>query len=199
MPSSPRTKGPPGREGFTLFGTPIGGCAVAWGPSCVRGVQLPERTAAATRARIAGRVPQGHEGAPPADIRRLITGILAQFDGEMTDLSGATLDMDGIPPFHRAVYEATRSIPTGATLTYGQVAALAGAPRAARAVGHALARNPFPLVVPCHRVLSAGGIGGFSADGGVITKRRLLALEGVRLPEAPAPATGRTPTPARIP
>ncbi len=168
-----------GGEGFALFGTPIGGCAIAWGRSGVRGTQLPERKASGTRARIAGRVPQGQEQTPPPDIRRLIEVILASLDGELVDLSRATLEMDGLPPFHRRVYEATRTIPTGTTLTYGQVAALAGAPRAARAVGHALRRNPFPLLVPCHRVLGAGGIGGFSADGGIATKRRLLSLEGV--------------------
>jgi methylated-DNA-[protein]-cysteine S-methyltransferase len=168
-----------GREGFALFGTPIGRCGIAWGGSGVRGTQLPERTASRTRARISGRVPLGGERTPPVDVRRLIKMVLASLDGELVDLTGARLDMDGIAPFHRAVYEATRTIPTGTTLTYGQVAAMAGAPRAARAVGHALGRNPFPLIVPCHRVLGAVGIGGFTADGGITTKRRLLALEGV--------------------
>jgi methylated-DNA-[protein]-cysteine S-methyltransferase len=170
------------RQGFALFGTPIGRCAIAWDGPVVRGTRLPEPTVSATRARMAGSVPLGREQTPPADIARLIKTILASLDGELVDLSGARLDMEGVPRFHRAVYEATRTIPTGTTLTYGQVAALAGAPRAARAVGHALGRNPFPLLVPCHRVLGAGGIGGFSADGGIATKRRLLALEGVSVP-----------------
>ncbi len=186
------TPGPPvDDEGFALFATPIGRCGIAWGPNGVRGVQLPERATSSTRAQIACRAPFGSELAPPPHIQLLVTAILAMLDGELVELSGATLDMDGVPAFHRAVYEATRTIPTGTTLTYGEVAALAGAPRAARAAGQALRRNPFPLIVPCHRVLAAGGIGGFSADGGVGTKRRLLALEGVVFPDTPK-AGGRT-------
>lgn len=157
----------------------MGRCAIAWGRHGVRGTQLPERTAAATRARIADRVPlAGEQPAPPA-IARLITAILASLDGELVDLAGVRLDMAGVPTFHRAVYEAARTIPTGTTLTYGQVAVLAGAPGAARAVGSALGHNPFPLIVPCHRVVAASGIGGFSARGGIATKRRLLALEQI--------------------
>lgn len=179
-------------SGFCLFATPVGRCGIAWsaagtGPRvhAVRAVQLPERDEAATRARLARRIPLPRAGDPPPDIRRLIDGIRATLDGELVDLSGVTLDYRGVPRFHRTVYEAARTIPAGTTHTYGEVAALAGAPRAARAVGHALARNPFPLVVPCHRVLAAGGIGGFSADGGVATKRRLLALEGIECPAGP--------------
>ena len=90
--------------------------------------------------------------------------------------------MDGVPEFHRRVYEAARAIPPGNTLSYGDIAKRVGAPGAARAVGQALGRNPFPIVVPCHRVLAAGGkIGGFSAQGGVATKRRMLAIEGARV------------------
>jgi len=100
----------------------------------------------------------------------------------MSDLSTIALDMDEVPAFHRRVYEAARNIPPGMTLSYGDIAARVGAPGAPRAVGQALGRNPFPIIVPCHRVLAAGGkIGGFSAQGGVATKRRMLAIEGVRL------------------
>jgi methylated-DNA-[protein]-cysteine S-methyltransferase len=178
----PRTGPTPSADGggYALFDTPVGRAAIAWGPSGVLGTQLPERTAAATRARIAERVPSGGEQPAPPDIHRLITAILASLDGELVDLTGVRLDMTGVPPFHRAVYEAARTIPTGTTLTYGQLAALAGAPRGARAAGSALRHNPFPLIVPCHRVVAAGGIGGFSAEGGITTKRRLLALERVR-------------------
>lgn len=178
-------------SGFSLFATPVGRCGIAWSAAgtdpparvhAVQAVQLPERDEATTRARLARRLPLARAEDPPPDIRRLIEGIRATFDGELVDLSGVTLDYRGVPRFHRAVYEAARTIPAGTTHTYGEVAAMAGAPRAARAVGHALARNPFPLIVPCHRVLAAGGIGGFSADGGVATKRRLLALEGIERP-----------------
>ncbi|MGH6794019.1 MAG: methylated-DNA--[protein]-cysteine S-methyltransferase, partial [Methylocella sp.] len=95
------------------------------------------------------------------------------------ELSSVLLDMDLVPPFHRRVYEAARSIPRGGTMTYGALAARAGDAGSARAVGQALARNPFAIVVPCHRVVAAGGkIGGFSASGGIATKCRLLAIEG---------------------
>jgi methylated-DNA-[protein]-cysteine S-methyltransferase len=95
------------------------------------------------------------------------------------DLSNAELDMEGVPPFHRRVYEIARGIRPGMTLSYGEVAARLGAPGAARAVGQALGQNPFPILVPCHRVLAAGGkIGGFSAHGGTATKQHMLAIEG---------------------
>ncbi len=172
--------------GFTLFTTPVGRCGIAWAANGtydrVQAVQLPETNPTATRARLSGRVPSAREQDPPPGIRRLIRTICDGLEGEIVDLSAVPLDYDGVPRFHRAVYEAARTIPAGSTHTYGEMAALAGAPRAARAVGHALACNPFPLIVPCHRVLAARGIGGFSAEGGVTTKRRLLALEGVRLP-----------------
>jgi methylated-DNA-[protein]-cysteine S-methyltransferase len=91
------------------------------------------------------------------------------------------LDMEGVPPFHRRVYEAARQVPPGQTLSYGEIAARAGSPGSARAVGQALGRNPFAILVPCHRVLAANGkLGGFSANGGVDTKRRMLAIEGAK-------------------
>jgi methylated-DNA-[protein]-cysteine S-methyltransferase len=97
------------------------------------------------------------------------------------------LDMDGVPPFHRQVYEAARDR-AGTTLSYGEIATRIGAPGSARAVGQALGRNPFPIVVPCHRVLAAGGkTGGFTATGGVDTKLRMLALEGAARPVVPEP------------
>ena len=86
-----------------------------------------------------------------------------------------------MPPFHRRVYAVARAIAPGTTLTYREVAARLGEPDAARAVGQALARNPIPIIVPCHRVVACGGKpGGFSAPGGIVTKFRLLDLEGVR-------------------
>jgi methylated-DNA-[protein]-cysteine S-methyltransferase len=170
-------------QGFALFETAVGPCAIAWGPIGIRGVQLPEGSPAATRARVAGDFPQAADAEPPPEVRRVIDGIVSLLQGAATDLSGVPLDMDGLPEFHRAVYTAVRTIPPGETLTYGQVAAQAGRPGAARAVGQALGRNPFAIVVPCHRVVAAGGtIGGFSAGGGVATTARLLALEGTPLP-----------------
>jgi methylated-DNA-[protein]-cysteine S-methyltransferase len=165
--------------GFALFETAIGWCAIAWGGRGLRGVQLPEGSELETRTRMRRRFPGAREGAPPAEVQRVVDGIVALLRGETSDLSGAALDMDGVPPFHRRVYEVARTIPPGATLTYGEVAARLGEPASSRAVGQALGRNPFAIVVPCHRVLAAGGkIGGFSARGDVATKLRLLAIEG---------------------
>jgi methylated-DNA-[protein]-cysteine S-methyltransferase len=114
-------------------------------------------------------------------VRRALEGIVALLRGEPGDLTEVTLDLDGVPPFHRRVYEVARGIPPGATLSYGEIAARLGSRGAARAVGQALGRNPFAIVVPCHRVLAAGGkVGGFSATGGVVTKLRLLSIESAR-------------------
>ena len=169
-------------SGFALFDTAIGRCGVAWGEGGVAGIQLPEADERETRARMLQRFPVAGEVPPPPEVQRVIDRIVALLRGEVSDLSTIALDMDQIPAFHRRVYEAARAIPPGTTLSYGDVAARAGAPGAARAVGQALGRNPFPIVVPCHRVLAAGGkIGGFSAQGGVATKRRMLAIEGAQL------------------
>jgi len=165
-------------HGFTLFNTAIGRCGVAWSDRGLVGVQLPEASAAETRERMLQRFPAAAETAPPLKVQIAIDGIIALLRGQQNDLSSIALDMEGVAPFHRRVYETARSIPPGKTLAYGEVAARLGAAGAARAVGQALGHNPFPIIVPCHRVLSAGGkIGGFSAHGGTATKRRMLALE----------------------
>lgn len=161
-----------------LFDTAIGRCGIAWGRGGIRGIQLPEQTEAATLARIARRGLSSCEQLPPTEARQAVEAIVAHLNGEQIDLGALRLDRDGVAPFQRKVYEAVRSIPAGSTLTYGQVAARLNAPGAARAVGQALGRNPFPIVVPCHRVVAASGLGGFSATGGATTKRRLLSLEG---------------------
>src|SRR5438094_7117231 len=167
---------------FALFDTPIGRCGIAWGSRGVAGVQLPEDAEAATRTRMLQRFPAACESDPPADVQRALDVIGTLLRGGAGDLSGIALDMEGVPAFHRRVYEVARTIPPGATLSYGDVAARAGAPGAARAVGQALRRNPFAIVVPCHRVLAAGGkVGGFSADGGIGTKLRMLSIEGAEV------------------
>ena len=166
-------------RGFALFDTAIGRCGIAWSEGGVVGVQLPEERELETRSRLLRRFPDAREASPPPDVTRAIDGIVALLRGEASDLSTVVLDMEGVPPFHRRVYEIARSIPPGATLSYGEIAERLGVRGAARAVGHALARNPFAIVVPCHRVLAAGGkVGGFSASGGVTTKLRLLSIEG---------------------
>ena len=144
---------------------------------------LPESTESETRARVTRRSPAALESTPPAFIARAIDDIVALLHGEARDLADIPLDFDeSVPEFYRRVYDVTRTIKPGTTLSYGEIASRIGAPDAARAVGQALGRNPIPIIVPCHRVLAAnGGTGGFSAPGGAATKLRLLAIEGERL------------------
>jgi len=165
-------------HGMVFFDTSIGRCGLAWGERGVVAIQLPEIRDAETRARLLRRHPQAQEQTPPADVQRALDQIAALLRGEASDFSAIELDMDKVPPFHRKVYEAARGIAPGATLSYGEIAAKLGMPGSARSVGQALGRNPFAIVVPCHRVLAAGGkVGGFSAGGGIATKLRLLAIE----------------------
>jgi methylated-DNA-[protein]-cysteine S-methyltransferase len=174
-------------HGFAWFDTAIGRCAIAWSGRGIAAVQLPEADEQQTRARLLRRIPRACEAPPPAAAQRAIEGIVALLRGEPSDLAAIAIDTDGVPAFHRRVYEVARGIPPGATLSYGEIAARLGAPHAARAVGQALGQNPFPILVPCHRVLAAGGrAGGFSAHGGVRTKLRLLAIEGARPNRPPA-------------
>jgi methylated-DNA-[protein]-cysteine S-methyltransferase len=167
-------------RGFALFDTAIGPCGIAWGKRGVVGLQLPEASEDAARRRLAKRFPQAEEATPPPEVQNAIDAIQTLLRGETPDLSDIPLDMDRVPAFNRKVYEIARSVPPGATLTYGEIATRIGEPGAAREVGQAMGRNPFPIVVPCHRVLAAGGkIGGFSANGGIATKRKMLAIESV--------------------
>jgi methylated-DNA-[protein]-cysteine S-methyltransferase len=166
---------------YVLFKTPLGHCALAWNGAGLVAVQLPERSAAATRARLRRRFPGASPGDPPRHVRQAVMAIRRLLRGERDTLAAIPLDLSRFSPFHRRVYEIARTIPAGQTWTYGALAARAGSPKAARAVGQAMARNPFPLVVPCHRVTGAHGwAGGFSAHGGVDTKFRLLRIEGAR-------------------
>jgi methylated-DNA-[protein]-cysteine S-methyltransferase len=164
--------------GVALFDTALGRCGIAWGERGIVGVQLPE-AAGAERGRLLRRFPDSVEAPPPPDVQQAVLGITALLAGGSPDLDSIALDMGAVAEFDRCVYEATRRIPRGATRTYGEVAAEIGDPGAARAVGQALGRNPFPVIVPCHRVLAAAGRpGGFTAHGGVATKLRMLAIEG---------------------
>lgn len=180
--------------GYTFFDTPIGRCAIAWGERGVRAVQLPERREAETRARLTKRIPDAAEADPSAQLTTAVDAIVALLSGEGGDLSAIELEMEGVPEFHQRVYQAARSIGPGQTVSYGDLATRIGLPGAARAVGQALARNPFPLIVPCHRVLAAGGrIGGFSADGGIVAKLRLLNIEAQAAAGAAQPGLGFDP------
>ncbi len=173
-------------QSFALFDTAIGACAIAWGERGVLGVQLPERHERATRDRVRRRFPDAAETLPRGAIQQAIDGIVALLRGEARDLSFVTLDLEGVPPLRRSIYAVLRGIPPGGTLSYGEVASRLGDQSTARDVGEAMGKNPFPVIVPCHRVVGTGGrIGGFSANGGVATKLRLLNIERARLGHAP--------------
>lgn len=167
---------------YCLFDTFIGTCGIAWrersGAAAVTGLQLPEPTPGATAARLESDH-AALAAAPPPGIAALVGRIVRHLNGEPDDFQNLELDLGQAPPFARRVYAAARTIPPGQTRSYGELAVALDRPGGARAVGQALGRNPIPLIVPCHRVLAAGGKpGGFSAPGGLATKSRLLALEG---------------------
>jgi len=177
--------------GCCLFDTAIGPCGIAWNEAAIAAVQLPETTPEGTRRRMLRHTGHSPETDPPAFVRAAIARIQALLEGAQDDLADLPLDMEGVPDFHRRVYAVARAIPPGEVLTYGEVARRVGEPGAARAVGAANGRNPVAIIVPCHRVLAAGGkAGGFSANGGVTTKLRLLAIEGGQARGAPKAAPG---------
>jgi methylated-DNA-[protein]-cysteine S-methyltransferase len=165
-----------------LFETAIGRCGVAWSERGLVAVQLPEKDAAATERRLIAKSGSAGPAAPPPAVAALAVDIARYLAGERVDFSAATIDLAGVDDFRRALYRALRTVSFGSTTTYGALAKEIGleGPEAAREVGAAMGRNPVPIVIPCHRVLAAGGkIGGFSAPGGTLTKQKLLALEGV--------------------
>ncbi len=163
---------------YTLFDTAIGRCGLAWGPVGLLSLQLPEGTDELTRRRLTRHLDDPQETLPPQDIRVIIDSVVALTNGDNVDLSDVPLDMAHVSPFNRRLYEAIRTIQPGQTRTYGDIAGDLGEPGGARAVGRAMGQNPWPIIVPCHRVVAANGkTGGFSAHGGVSTKLRLLAIE----------------------
>lgn len=169
---------------YALFDTAIGRCGVAWGSRGVVGVQLPEKTVEATRMRLLRHCPAADETEPTRPIARAIADIQALLRGEKKSLRAIQLDMSRVQPFNARVYETARAIPPGQTRTYGEIARAIGDASAARAVGQALGRNPFPIIVPCHRVVGANArLVGFSANGGIATKLRMLQIEGWRAQE----------------
>jgi methylated-DNA-[protein]-cysteine S-methyltransferase len=171
---------------FVLFDTIIGRCGVAWGERGLIGVQLPESSPGAAWARLRKRFPDAVEDEPTAEIETVMERIRGLLAGGRDDLADIPLDLDGQPAFNLRVYEIARAITPGETSTYGEVAKAMGEPGAARAVGKALGENPWPIVVPCHRVLGASGhMGGFSAPGGAETKARLLTIEKARTDKVP--------------
>ena len=164
---------------FALFDTAIGFAGIAWNEAGLVACHLPERDTGNSRRSFLRRFPDATEAEIPAHLTATVEGIRALMRGEKADLTGAPLDLSRTPEFHAKVYEIARAIPPGETLTYGEIAVKLGDKLLARDVGQALGKNPWPMVVPCHRVTAAGGKpGGFSARGGVNTKLKLLGIEG---------------------
>jgi methylated-DNA-[protein]-cysteine S-methyltransferase len=166
---------------YAIFDTSIGRCALAWGGDRIEATQLPERDDGALYAGLVRKVGHVVVMPPTVVVRAAIDAVRAHLDGGPADLASIPLALDRLAPFTRRVVEALRHVPRGQVVTYAQLAEMAGSPRAARAVGQAMAKNRWPIVVPCHRVVASSGPGGFSAGGGLDTKRRLLALEGALL------------------
>jgi methylated-DNA-[protein]-cysteine S-methyltransferase len=165
-------------EHYHIFRSSFGLCGVAWSQEGVTAFQLPEGDKQALEARLRKGARRERRGELPPTAERAVTKLKRYFDGEKVDFFDLPLDLDGCSPFNTSVYDAARSIAWGKTATYGDLARKIGSPHAARAVGHALARNPVAIIIPCHRILAAGArIGGFSAHGGVALKERLLELE----------------------
>lgn len=168
-------------RGYSIFDTGIGRCGIAWGDLGVMGVQLPEAREIDTRRRLFQFYPDARELRPPENIEVAIEGIVTLLRGGDSDLSDIALDLTGIPAFNQRVYEFARSIPRGETRLYAEVASALRASGAVYSVAQAIARNPFMIIVPCHRVLEAGHYADkISPNGGAISKRRLLSLEGAR-------------------
>jgi methylated-DNA-[protein]-cysteine S-methyltransferase len=164
--------------GIALFETAIGVCGISWSERGITAVQLPAAHEDLTWARLRRRAPHARELPAPPHVTSAISGISAMLAGEVAHLSQVPLDLAGVEQFDRRVADVARTIPTGETLTYGELATRIGAPGRAREVGAALGRNRFPIIVPCHRVIAANGrLGGFSAPGGARTKLRLLEIE----------------------
>lgn len=168
---------------FTTFETALGTMGAAWGPRGLTRLRLPERTHADLLAAMHSDLGDLPEAAAPAAVQADLDRIAAYLAGEGGDLSKIRIDLGEETEFRRAVYDAARGIGHGEVVSYGELAARAGSPGAARAVGGAMAKNRFPVVIPCHKVVAAGGRpGGFSAWGDLATKAKILALEGIPLP-----------------
>ncbi|HOT28883.1 MAG TPA: methylated-DNA--[protein]-cysteine S-methyltransferase [Candidatus Ozemobacteraceae bacterium] len=166
-----------------LFETPLGRCAVAWSSRGVRALQLPDETDAKTLAGLRKRVPSSTERLPSKDAKRAIEFVSGLLSGSTRSVPFPRLDLEGLPEYNINVYNSLRSVQAGSTVSYGELASRTGKPGAARAVGRIVGLNPIPLLIPCHRVIGADGrLHGFSAPGGVATKRRILDLEGTPLP-----------------
>ena len=174
-------------RGYTIFDTAIGRCGIIWSSAGILGVQLPEMREIDTRRRLLRLYAEAREQRPPLNSEIAIEGVVGLLRGQHADFTDVVLDMQDIPAFKRRVYQFVRTIPRGETRTYDEVAAALRISGAAHSVAQAIARNPYMIVVPCHRVLETGHYADrMSAFGGTISKRRLLSIEGTSVP------TGKT-------
>ncbi len=175
-------------ERYLIFETAGGACGIAWNSAGITRFQLPARSAAVTERNLLQRLPAGEPGPAPPQVLDAVADVRKYFLGAKVDFSGFDLDLEGQDEFFRQIYAAARRVPWGHTTTYGTLAKELGVgPEAARDVGQAMAKNPIPLIIPCHRVLAAGGkVGGFSAPGGAAAKIRMLEIEGVHVGPPPA-------------
>jgi methylated-DNA-[protein]-cysteine S-methyltransferase len=173
-------------SGYTLFETRLGWIGIAWTLSGICHLQLPQRDRCSTETSLLKRGAPAVAAEPPARVQAAIDALIHYACGEKVDFSSIELDLDGSDEFRRAIYRQARSLSYSETTTYGALAEATGHPGMARETGQAMATNPVPIIIPCHRVLAAGGrMGGFSAPGGQATKRRLLEMERAR-PPSPA-------------
>jgi methylated-DNA-[protein]-cysteine S-methyltransferase len=174
-------------RGYTIFDSGVGRCGLVWSDAGIVAVHLPEAREIETRRRLLRLYPEAREQRPPRDCDIAIEGIVTLLRGYNSDLSNVTLDMSGIPAFNQRVYESTRTIPRGETRTYPELAAQMRRQGVEHSIARAIAKNPFMIIVPCHRVLEVGHYADkISPHGGTISKRHLLSLEGTR------PVAGRT-------
>ena len=174
---------------YLIFETAGGFCGIAWNDIGITRFQLPTKSAEAAERLLLRRIAGAEPGKPTPQVAEAVAAVKRYFEGEETDFSSFKLDLGEQDEFFEQIYGAARRLGWGHTTTYGALAKELGAgPEAARDVGQAMAKNPVPLIIPCHRVLAAGGkVGGFSAPGGSVAKARMLVLEGVSL-EPPQPA-----------
>jgi len=172
---------------YLIFETAGGFCGIAWSGLGITRFQLPVRSAEATERNLLRRLPGAEPGTPTPQVLEAVAAVKRYFAGEKIDFSGFQLDLEEQDGFFKQTYAAARRVGWGQTTTYGTLAKELGVgPEAARDVGQAMARNPVPLIIPCHRVLAAGGkVGGFSAPGGSGAKICMLELEGVHVGPAP--------------
>ena len=166
------------KTGITTFDTAIGPCGIAWSEGKIIGVEIGDADENETRYRLQSRFSDAENCCVPSFVAEAIDKVCVLLDGGSPDFTQTPLALDSVPELNRKVYEILLELKTGETITYGAIARRLGDVSLSQAVGYALGKNPFPIIVPCHRVLGANGkVGGFSAAGGTATKLRLLNIE----------------------